>query len=787
MLKSKTRWNVRKRDQQKVQELVDKLNITPLVASLLMNRGVDNEETARLFLFGDDEQFHDPFSMNQMDVTVKRINKAIAENELILIYGDYDADGVTSTALLMSTLQDLGANVQFYIPNRFTEGYGPNEAAFRQAASAGVSLIITVDTGISALHEAAIAKELGMDLIITDHHEPGDELPLAYAIIHPKMPESKYPFQELAGVGVAFKLAHALYGKVPIHLLDLVAIGTIADLVSLRGENRLLAKRGIEKLCETKRPGLQAIFNNSRLNQAEIDEETIGFVIAPRLNAVGRLRQADLAVELLLTNDIQEAKQLADEIEALNKERQLYVQTITEEAIAIAESELENENTAVLVIAKEGWHEGVIGIVASRLVDRFYRPAIVLSTDQKAGLAKGSARSIAGFDLFQNLSKLHDILPHFGGHPMAAGMTLQIENINDLRINLNELANQQLTKADFKPISELDSVVHIEDIQLAAIEEMNLLSPFGMDNPKPKILIENANIASMRKIGAEKNHLKMLLKNEEEQLDAIGFQMGHLFDHISQDAKISVIGELAINEWNNIRKPQIFLRDMAIENWQLFDIRGLKSHRSLCEMVPSENRKWIVFHEDTVNKIKIPQNEEICFIQSEETALQTSLLGNTIFTDLPSSQELLLKLIEGKSLERVYVHFYKEETTFFSTMPTRDHFKWYYAFLRKNGAFDLGKQGNDLAKYRGWTRETINFMSQVFFELQFAKINNGIITLSAETLKRDLTESPTYQRKQAQYALEKELLYSSLDQLKNWFDARSQGSAETEEAIREWI
>lgn len=787
MLRSKTRWNVRKKDQQKVQELAEKLNIAPLVASLLMNRGIDHVQSARFFLFDEEQQFHDPFLLNDMDIAVKRIRQAVAEKERILIYGDYDADGVSSTAVLMLTLQQLGADVQFYIPNRFTEGYGPNEAAFRDAASKGISLIITVDTGIAAVHEANVAKELGIDVIITDHHEPGEQLPDVYAIIHPKMRESKYPFLELAGVGVAFKLAHALSGEIPENLLDLVAIGTIADLVSLTGENRLIAKLGIKKLRQTNRVGLLALFKKARLNQSEIDEETIGFGIAPRLNAVGRLKQADIAVKLLLTDDLLEGERLAEEIEKINKDRQSLVQTMTDEAIKIAEQELTQRDTSVLVIAKEGWNEGVIGIVASRLVERFYRPVIVLSLDPKTGLAKGSARSITGFDLFRNLSTMKDILPHFGGHPMAAGMTLQAEDIIELRERLNELARSQLTKEDFIPITELDTVVSVEDINIKAIEQMSLLAPFGIDNPKPKILLKDTQIESLRKIGADKNHLKMMLVHEEEKLDGIGFQMGYLYDYISPHATISVVGELAINEWNNVRKPQIFLRDIAIYSWQLFDMRGIQHHRSISEVVPKEERKWIVFNEETIDKINIPKDETICLIHSKEKAIETELNGNTILADLPSSKELFQQLIEGKTLERVYAHFYKEESAFFSTMPTRDHFKWYYAFLRKKGPFDLKKHGDDLAKYRGWTSETIDFMSQVFFELQFVKINNGIISLSNDVMKRDLTESPTYQRKQAQYALEKELLYSTHHQLKRMFDICSQGTTDNEEAVRQWI
>ena len=303
MLKSKTRWIVRSSNNEKITQLVDEIHVTPLVASLLVNRGLDHPEEARAFLFNEKQDFHDPYLLHDMDKAVVRIKQAVEAKEAILIFGDYDADGVTSTTVMMKTLQELGANVQFYIPNRFTEGYGPNEGAFRYAHEIGISLIITVDTGIAALHEARVAKELAIDLIITDHHEPGPELPDAFALVHPKLGEESYPFPHLAGVGVAFKLAHALLGEVPEHLLPFVTIGTIADLVPLKDENRLIVQRGLILLKQTENVGLQALFKLAGVDQASINEETIGFSIAPRINAAGRLDCADPAVYLLLAED----------------------------------------------------------------------------------------------------------------------------------------------------------------------------------------------------------------------------------------------------------------------------------------------------------------------------------------------------------------------------------------------------------------------------------------------------------------------------------------------------
>ncbi|WP_442595169.1 single-stranded-DNA-specific exonuclease RecJ [Neobacillus sp. D3-1R] len=788
MLKPKTRWNVRQADKVLVDNLTKELNITPLVAQLLVNRGMDTVEGARYFLFGK-EQFHDPFLLKDMDVAVTRIKEAIEKQEPILIFGDYDADGVSSTTVMMKTLVDLGANVNFYIPNRFTEGYGPNEPAFRHAFENGIKLIITVDTGISALNEANVAKELGLDLIITDHHEPGPVLPEALAIIHPKLEDSIYPFKDLAGVGVAFKLAHALYGKVPEHLLEIAVIGTIADLVPLKDENRLIAKAGIQKLIQTENVGLRALYKVCGIDPQSISEDTIGFTLGPRINAAGRLGDADPAVHLLLTEDISEASELAEEIDEINRTRQTIVNEITEEAIQMVEESLAQADQKVIIVGKENWNSGVVGIVASRLVDRYYRPTIVLSYDREKGLAKGSARSIDGFDLFQNLSLCRDILPHFGGHTAAAGMTLNLEDVDLLRSRLNELATQQLSEEFLVPLTHLDGEFQLEEIQLDSIKEMMLLAPFGMDNPKPKVLVKDSSIANIRKIGSEQNHLKMTIEQNGVQLDGIGFGLGKLFDEISPISMISVIGELSINEWNNVQKPQIFLQDLTIQHWQLFDWRGNKRVGTLLKTLPPTNTKFIIFHQ---NSVDIFNNwiaaEDIIFISSEEHARSLMLDDcNVVFLDFPSSKKMMAELLKGKNPARLYTHFYKRDSAFFNTMPTRDHFKWYYAFLAKKGSFDLKRFGDDLAKHRGWSKETIEFMSQVFFELNFATINNGFISLEKIAPKRDLSESNAYQERQAQFTLENDLLYASFKQLVSWFEDVFQESVENREAIKEWI
>ncbi|MGP7816860.1 single-stranded-DNA-specific exonuclease RecJ [Niallia sp. 01092] len=789
MLRSKTRWITQNNQSEAiVAELVQQLNITPLVASLLVNRGIRTVAEAQEFLFDHNQEFHDPYLLLHMETAVERIRTAINKEEQILIFGDYDCDGVTSTTVMMKALEDLGANVQFYIPNRFTEGYGPNEAAFRYAASIGINLIITVDTGIAAVHEANIAKELGVDLIITDHHEPGPELPDAYAIIHPKIPGSTYPFHELAGVGVSFKVAHALYGEVPEHLLQFAAIGTIADLVSLTGENRLIAKRGIKKLRQTSNVGLKALLKQMNVEANAIDEETIGFMIAPRINAVGRLDSADPAVELLLTDDEEMAGPLALEMEDINKERQSIVNKITEEAVEQVESQFPLEENRVIIVGKEGWNPGVVGIVASRLVEKFYRPTIVLGFDEEKGIAKGSARSIAGFDLYKNLSTCRDILPHFGGHPMAAGMTLQLENVNELRQRLNRLAFEQLQEEDLIPLTSVDGSFTLGELNLEAIQEMQQLAPFGVDNVKPKVVLNNTEMESIRKIGANQNHLKILLKQGEDKLDGIGFGIGDLYEHISPSAKLDILGQLSINEWNNIKKAQIFIQDIMVKTWQLFDYRGALQVEKIVDKIPKKDSIWIFFQQDTLNAEMEKQVPNYLLVETMEQAAAFSCKEKVmVLADFPKNIDIVKQLLSNVELERIYAVFYKQQSDYFSTMPTREHFKWFYGFLAKQGKFHYEKYRNELAKRQGWSNETIVFMTKVFFELNFVTMENGFISLNKNTDRKDLTESPSFQQKQAQFTLEKDLIYSSYEQLKNWFDLILKKSVHNEEEVKKWI
>ncbi|MFV8826849.1 single-stranded-DNA-specific exonuclease RecJ [Alkalihalobacterium sp. APHAB7] len=770
MLKSNKRWKLAQLEQEKVDLLVSELNLTPIVAKLLVLRGIETVQAATRFLYKEEVSFYDPFLLDGMKEAVERIQLAIEKNEKILIFGDYDADGVSSTSVMVYLMRELGANFNYYIPNRFTEGYGPNEAAFRQAKLDGYDLIITVDTGISAVHEAEVAKEIDIDLIITDHHEAPPQLPDAYAIVNPKKPGCTYPFKGLAGVGVAFKLAHALLDEVPAHLLDIVAIGTIADLVPLVDENRLLAKKGIEALQRTTKPGLKALKKIAGIDTQVMNAEHVGFAIGPRVNAAGRLDSADPAVELMTTDDELTGKTIAEEIDQLNKERKAIVDEMAKEAIEQVETQFPPSKNHVLIVGKEGWNPGVIGIVASRLVEKFYRPTIVLSIDREKGVAKGSARSIEGFDMFVNLSESRDILPHFGGHPMAAGLTMKIEHVEELRRRLNKQADALLTEEDFIPVTKVDLVAKLDEISLDVIKQLDELAPYGVSNPIPKVMIEDVSIGQIRRIGSDENHLKVLFEQDGTTLDGIGFQLGYIHPEINPAAKVSAVGTVSVNEWNGHCKPQLFIEDVQVNEWQLFDWRNAKKLAENIASLPKQKRKLIAFQSTTMDKLGLDTlNEEVCYAESDEVNIENKYI---VLLDLPRStqqlEELLLKETTGP--ERIYSVFYQEDSNYFSTLPKREHFKWYYAFLSKKGSFDMKRYGQQLAAHKGWSKNTVDFMTQVFFELDFVTINNGIISLHPTPSKKGLDESETYQRMTEQSKLEQQFLYSSYYELKLWFD-----------------
>lgn len=781
MIESKKRWRLAAPDNELVETLQKACAIPSVVAKILVARGIETAEEADALLAVGEGTLHNPFMMKDMDRAVERIRTAIEQEEKILVYGDYDADGVTSTTVMMTVLEDLGADAYFKIPNRFRHGYGPHVELFEEAFNEGTKLIVTVDNGISAVEQVDFANKLGMDVIITDHHDIGDVMPNALAVVHPRHPEGNYPFGELAGVGVAFKMAQALYEDEPDHLYELAAIGTIADLVPLHDENRLLVKRGLEALRSTPRPAIHALSEVSGTKQHEITEESIGFQFGPRINAIGRLQDAGPAVDLFMTENPARARELASALDVLNKERQAIVKQIADEAVSQVEQAYPDGPPHVIVVSQEGWNPGVVGIVASKITEQFYRPTIVLSLDHETGKAKGSARSIEGFNLYAELAKNRDILPHFGGHPMAAGMTLETADVEQLTARLNEQAEAGLTAEQLIPVVQIDIPVKMDEISVETIESIRRLAPFGMGFAKPKFYLTGVKVTSIRKIGAAQNHLKMELTDGVSSVDAVGFGKGPIGDELTPDVKIDVIGDLQVNEWKGNKKPQLMLEDIRTDEWQLFDIRGIRQVARWASTIPEKHQLYLAFRDETpavfhsllTHPVRLAKD-----LDQFETPVD-----HLVLLDLPESETQLEEVLTYLKPKRIYAHFYTKESHYFEQIPTREQFGWLFSFIKQRGSFDFKKDGDALAKHKGWSQETLFFMLQVFFELDFVTLKNGLTEIAETPSKRNLSEAPAYSAREARMALEQKLLYASYRDLKQWFDTRV--SAKEEEKI--WI
>ncbi|HEX6595134.1 MAG TPA: single-stranded-DNA-specific exonuclease RecJ [Bacillota bacterium] len=758
MLDSQSNWKFIKHIND---SLDDTLHHSPLIHELLQQRGIYTENEAESFLNPNIKNLHSPQRIEGIEKASERVHEAIQLDEKILIYGDYDADGVCSTAILMQTLRELGARCDFYIPNRFTEGYGPNEQAFKDAAQAGVDVIITVDTGIAAIHEAEVAHKVGIDLIITDHHDVQQHLPSAYAIIHPNL-SPNYPFKELAGAGVAFKFAEHLLGYFPEQLLDLVAIGTIADLVPLRDENRILTYHGLRKIWKTNRPGLQALKKNCNLSH-QVTEEDIGFKMGPRLNAAGRLQDADIAVHLLVTDDVQEAEHIADVIEQLNIERQQMVTQIVKEAEQMVDVTKQKE---VIIVGKEGWNEGVLGIVASRLVNTFHRPAIVLAIDKATAVAKGSARSIPAFHLFDNCMEVKDLFTSFGGHAQAAGMTLPVENIRALQAALNDRMNEKLTADDFKQTIEIHRTLSISEIDEALVREIEQLAPFGIGNPKPLFHVKHVP-NYIRQLGALKNHLKIHFNDTDSRLEGIGFGMGDLHSYIAPETPVSIVGELGINEWNGKRTVQMIIEDIKVDQWQLFDHRGRKLNDLQSHIQP--NKRVVAVNSSGHSTIGHLSNDVKQLMYDDDLRSITEADTLLLF-DLPPTLNTLKQIVQLVKPTNIHACFYIEESTYLAPMPSRKDFKWLYVQIYKRKQLHVNNELPMIMDAKNWSKEYVHFMIKVFLELQFVVYDQGVLTLHPSPVKQDLSSSKTYQERINQATIEKTLYYSTYDDLKQWFE-----------------
>ena len=555
-------WRIKDPDPALQETLSSALNISKITAQLLANRGITDGEAAADFMRTTLSSCHDPFLLKDMDKAVYRIKKGISEGERMLVYGDYDVDGMTGVTILYSALKNLGANVESYIPNRLEEGYGLNNNAVKNACKNGFTLIITVDCGITSFREIEYAKSLKIDVIVTDHHEIVESrVPLAYAVINPMQKECEYPFKHLAGVGIAYKLVKALYSDTAFFaedFLDLVSLGTVADIAPLIGENRTLTKYGLDELNRRSRVGLKALMDASGLNGKDISSGHIGFILGPRINAMGRIGSPQKALELLLSSDEEAAVELAKVLNTENRARQKIESAITEDALSMIERDVNFKYHKVIVLANQGWHPGVIGIVASKIADRFYRPTILISLDGKLG--KGSGRSIERFHLFEYLFRCRDVLSGFGGHESACGITIEKDRVSEFRDRINEEASRDVDESVFSPRLDIDMDVPLNMLSEDVINEIETLSPFGPDNPRPVLASRGLVVKDApRQIG--KNGFKMWVTDNRITCEAVNFGKGSL-DCPVAGSTLDLAYMPSINNWQGLQSIQLELLDI---------------------------------------------------------------------------------------------------------------------------------------------------------------------------------------------------------------------------------
>lgn len=555
------KWGFYEIEEDEVKIIANKYGITEVLARVLINRGITKEEEIKIFLDPTRNDFYNPFLLPDMEKAVSRIIEAIIHKEKVVIYGDYDVDGITSVTVLKKFLKERGLEVGYYIPNRLEEGYGLNKDAIQKIIEEQYTLMITVDCGISAIKEIEECNRLGLQTIVTDHHEQGEKIPNAYAVIDAKRKDSTYPFRELAGVGVVFKLIQAISKKMNLEdkeylkYLDIVAVGTISDIVPLVNENRVIAKLGLKLVEITKNIGLKELMQAS--NYKKVDSSMISFGVAPRINACGRMGHQEEALNLFLTENIVEAKEITKKLNKYNLERQEKEKEIYTQAMdKLQKEELQNINT--IVLGGENWYHGVIGIVASKLTESFFKPTILVGFEE--GVGKGSGRSIPGFDLHEALNCSSSYLEKFGGHAMAVGLTLKKEQFEDFKNKFEEIAQKQEVKK-IQPIIKIDGIITKKDFNFTTLGEIKKMEPFGEKNERPLLLYKNLKIVSIRAL-SEGKHLKLALRDENTIIDAIGFNLGELADEFLIGDKVDVVGSLEENTYNGIEKIQINLKDI---------------------------------------------------------------------------------------------------------------------------------------------------------------------------------------------------------------------------------
>ena len=741
----KYNWIYPNYDENFIKEL-ESYSISENISKILNARNITDMASVKKYFSDEYEEGYDPFLMHDMQKAVDRINEAIENEERILVYGDYDADGITSTVLLVETLISMGANVSSYIPNRFEEGYGPNKEAFTKIIDSGITLIITVDNGIAGVEEVDLANELGCDVIVTDHHKIQDTIPNAYAIIHPEHPEGNYPFKKLAGVGVAFKLAHALLEIFPDFLLDLVAIGTIADMVSITDENRIFVKQGLELINEDPRIGLKMLLELSGID-TKIDEQTVGFYIAPKLNSIGRMDSAKLGLTFLMAEEPVTARALAEQIEQYNIQRKQITEDIVKDVINKIENSEKKQKNVIMVSGE--YHEGVLGIVASNIVEKYQKPVFIMN--EKEGVLKGSARSIFDFNIYVAMNKISDLFLAFGGHTLAAGFSFEKSNFEKIEEFLDNEFEEFKQNNDLKANKNIDIVTSLEDISYQFLNSLDALKPYGMDFEKPTVLIENAMVLNKAYFGSEKQYLRLTIADEVGNLDCITFKDSVTFDKVEKNDIIDLVCNIDKNNFNGRTKLQAHIIDIHIKEFLFEDLRFINYDIANIDI---NCLKLSKYKDDKDNNFY--QYKDLDSLIDEE-------FEYIYLLDIPTSKEYLYKIINLKPKKVFLICEEKQVLSDVYLIDKNRLIKLFNLIISTNNKqINVAQQLDKLLAVLKTNADSLKIMIQIFKELELINFVNNTIILNPDYKTVDLKKSSSFIRMENIFEVENLLLKESI-------------------------
>lgn len=751
-------WQLRKDiDINEAQRISTHLGIPLIASKLLLERGLDTEEEILDFLDTSLEKIDDPFKLNDMQLAVERIEAALDNGDKMIIYGDYDSDGLTSTSIMKEAIEIIGGEVDTYIPDRFSDGYGPNIDVYQRIIDQGYNLIITVDNGVSGYEAVKFANDHGVDVVVTDHHSLPEKLPDAVAIVHPQIPDHEYTCTSLSGAGVAFKVASALLQEIPIDLMDLAAIGTISDVVKLSGENRAIVANGLKQIQTSNRLGLLTMFKQAKLDITQTDEETVGFQIAPRLNALGRVKNANIGVDLLTAQDESIAKKIAKDVEETNGLRRQYSDEVYQQAI----NQLSEKSSSFQILYGDNWNEGVLGIVAGKISDETNRPTIVLS---KVGdVYKGSGRAPSGFNLYESMDKHRDLFVSFGGHAQACGVSVKAEQIeNFVHVMQDELVIQKFDSTKDQ-ICFYDDELNIEEISFKLLEDTKLLAPYGEGNPKPVFKSANVEVVGEQNIGSDKSHLKGKLRQNRKMIDFIAFSFAKSFSQIIDIPLYDTYYQLGINEWRGKKTLQLMINDIQsdllsskIIDWRNheFDVNKLDADTAL------------VFFNKRYFDLFIQKNSRQAYMWNSP---EIKTLDQIVIFDRPHDIDKFKKFMKDQLASKIYLQFYSQLKYSYELVPNKKemHDTLKYFLSHPNISVD---DYQAISEYLQVNINNLKFYINVFFELDFVKIEDGVVTPLPIDKTKDLESSTFYQKRLKRNEVGALLVNAKYQDLLTWIE-----------------